>query len=63
MSIGPAIVLSNCFDCIWRRGDECHKHLDENGNPEPIYDEPAYCSNYSDIQHYTVLKKQKGIFL
>ena len=49
MSIGPAIALSNCFDCIWRRGDECHKHLDENGNPEPIYDEPTYCSDYAEV--------------
>lgn len=38
--------LNSCYDCTWRNSDECHLHRDENGNPEPIYDEPTDCKDF-----------------
>lgn len=44
------LTLNSCFDCIWRSGDECHNYhnLDENGNPDPIHDEPTDCVYFAE---------------
>lgn len=38
--------LHSCYNCLWECFDGCCLRRDENGNREPIYDEPTDCKDF-----------------
>ena len=36
----------SCYDCKWECQDGCSLRRDDNGNREPVYDEPTACENF-----------------
>ena len=38
--------LHSCYDCCWECLDGCCLRRDDNGNREPVYDEPTDCKDF-----------------
>ena len=36
----------SCYECKWERLDGCSLCRDDNGNREPVYDEPIACGDF-----------------
>lgn len=38
--------MNSCYDCQWECQEGCCLQRDENGNREPVYDEPTDCKDF-----------------
>ena len=38
----------SCYECKWECLDGCSLNRDENGNREPVYDEPIICEDFEE---------------
>lgn len=46
--------LHSCYDCAWECLDGCCLKLDDNGNREPVYDEPTDCADFTEKEKENV---------
>ena len=40
------MMLHSCYDCAHEALDGCSMHLNDNGDREPVFDEPVECEYF-----------------